>query len=1147
LRDPVEIQAAAVHLLGQHLEASRVTLDLIDGDECVVSRACLDGVAPFGESAPLTWFGDAMVQAWRRGETIVVSDVRSDPRLTDTHRAQLLAGQIAALVGAPLTTDGRWVATFGVYSTTPHVWTPDQVTAIELTAERIWVAAARAKAEESLKRIEDRRAFLQRFSDTIGPLSDPARILAETCRLLGTHLRVERVAYGRISGDDCVVADDYVNGVASMAGKFRWTDLAGSRLDEIMSGGVLVTNDTATDPRTAANREALQSAEIGAYACPLLVKDGQWVAAFGIHSRTPRVWTADEIALAQDVAERIWATLERRKAEGDLRANQTRLEFLLRLNDALRPLNDPGEVQETAARLLGLHLGVSRCGYGEVEGRDVIIRREYSRDVLPLAGPRPVGPVSAKLRAAFQQGNTVVVHDVHTDTRFTDDERLAMRSRQIAAFVGVTLVKGGQMVAAFGANHDRARIWSAAEVDLVTDVAERTWDAVQRTRAEGALRHQEHRLRLAIDASAGGSWTWDAANNQVDWDPRFRALYGFAPDEPADTQSWMPRVHEDDRPRVLALLDEILKSKEMESWENTFRAVRPDGTIVWIQSRGRADRDADGHVTRLTGLDLDFNQYRQTEEAVQARREEERDRALRLLLETSTQGIVSVDAQGLIVTANRAFETMFGWGPEELIGRSVESLMPAPFRDAHTRHRAAYFGAPRSQSMGAGRQLIGQRKDGSTFPIEVGLNHVSIAGLGHAFAFVTDSTERQRAAAALQERTSELEHRTLQLSQMASDLTLAEQHAREQIAKTLHDGLQQLLVIVSLNLEQQVKRETEAGGASDLMVGAKQHLDEAIAAARSLSFELSPPVLHQSNLPVALTWLANWTRQKYGLDVQVTVDPRADSTRKDVRTLLFESVRELLFNVVKHAQVDRVALDLALDGDRLCITVADEGVGFDPAALDRRSKDSVVAWGLFSIRERVTLLGGRLEIDSAPGRGTKFRLVAPLGAPLSAAADADAASRVPVARTPDAGLPPFEPLRILIADDHAAVRQAMREILQERPELALVGDAANGIEAIACAHTLRPDVILMDVSMPLMDGIEATRRLRLELPSLEILGLSMQPRPPGPHAIEEAGAAGYFVKGVDTKRLIDHLLRTHAARAAGRRSPAKHPDSGLSP
>ena len=218
---------------------------------------------------------------------------------------------------------------------------------------------------------------------------------------------------------------------------------------------------------------------------------------------------------------------------------------------------------------------------------------------------------------------------------------------------------------------------------------------------------------------------------------------------------------------------------------------------------------------------------------------------------------------------------------------------------------------------------------------------------GRAFAFMTDITERQHAAAALQERTTELEYRTTQLSQMAWDLTLAEHHAREQIARTLHDGLQQLLVIVALNLEQQLKRDKEGGAApSELLTEAKQHLDEAIAVARSLNVELFPPVLQRSGLPAALEWLANWTHDKYKLTVEVGADPRADSARKDVRTLLFESVRELLFNAVKYAQTDRVALALELDADdQLCITVTDQGVGFDPVRLDDRSNAGQVRLG----------------------------------------------------------------------------------------------------------------------------------------------------------------------------------------------------------
>src|SRR5581483_9691531 len=119
--------------------------------------------------------------------------------------------------------------------------------------------------------------------------------------------------------------------------------------------------------------------------------------------------------------------------------------------------------------------------------------------------------------------------------------------------------------------HPMPREWTASEIQLVRDVAARTWDAVERTRAERALYEQGQRLRLALDASAGGSWTWTMATNEVDWDERFRALYGFASDEPATADAWPARVHEDDRPRLLAALDEIMTSSTKQSWENTFR------------------------------------------------------------------------------------------------------------------------------------------------------------------------------------------------------------------------------------------------------------------------------------------------------------------------------------------------------------------------------------------------------------------------------------------------------------------------------------------------------------------------------------------------------------------------------------------------
>lgn len=1123
LRDPVQTQDVALRLLGEHLGDCRINYTLIDGDEFTVVRSFARDVPPFITRGPITMFGQTLPEASRRGEIVVVDDVMNDPRLPASDRELIRAGNAAAFVGVPLIKDGRWVAVLGVQSPTPRQWTADQVHVIRFASECMWNAAERARTEAALGRSESRQAFLRRLNDTIRPMADPARVLLETCRLLALYLGVNRVAYGEIEGGDCNIVGEYAEGVPARPARFPWQRLGGSRTDDILNGRTLIVNDTSAPPHTPEESAALQLTGVGAYLCPLLVKDSRFIGSLAIHSRRPRVWTPDEIALAEEVADRLWTTLEHRRAEADLRAKEERLAFLLRLNDALRPLLEPAAVQHTAARLLGEHLQVARVAYADYESNGTyVIRREHTRGVRALAGSPPITPAGGEIGDALRRGDLVVVTDTDTDPRLTAADRERYRAMQVAAYVNVTLFKDGQRMAGFGATHNRPRAWTQTEIDLVRDVAERTWDAVERTRAESVLREQDKRLRLALEASAGGSWSWFPDTNQADWDTRFRSLYGFTPDEPARSEAWLPRVHEEDRPRMLAVMQEMTTATNKTSWENTFRIARPDGTVAWVQSRVRADRDADGRIVRLTGLDLDFDSHRRLEEAERAQRDEEHDRALRTLLETATQGIVSVDADGVIVSANQAFEAMFGWPAGELIGQQVGRMMPPTLLDG-----------PESQ---ASRELVGVRRDGSRFPVEVTINYVPTPNGERAFTFVTDITERHRAAEALRARTIELEHRTRQLSQMASNVTLAEQHAREHIAKTLHDGLQQLLVISSSNLDRQLQRDTERGAApSELLSVARGHLNEAIAAARSLSIELYPPVLERSGLPAALEWLARWWRDKYKLEVQIEVDARADSARKDVRTLLFESVRELLFNAVKHAHADCVRLELSLDArDQLCITVSDRGVGFDPATLDR-SQSGQPGWGLFSIRERLTLLGGHFDLESAPGRGTRVRLIAPRGAaPAATPSTATRGAAVAPAAMRQVHDAAADAVRILVVDDHNTMRSTLREIIHERPQLSVIGEAANGVEAITCARALRPDVILMDVTMPHMDGVEATARIHAELPDIEILGLSMHARSEVGQAIEQAGAADFFVKGTDTQRLVDRLLRVHAARRAGR-------------
>ena len=220
-----------------------------------------------------------------------------------------------------------------------------------------------------------------------------------------------------------------------------------------------------------------------------------------------------------------------------------------------------------------------------------------------------------------------------------------------------------------------------------------------------------------------------------------------------------------------------------------------------------------------------------------------------------------------------------------------------------------------------------------------------------------------------------------QLNETRARLTLVEQQERRRIAGILHDDLQQRLFAIQLKLtsaRNAVVRGETSERVGQLFQEAHGWIDDAIAITRRLSVDLSPPILHGDSLEEALVWLQAHMRELHGLEVELDVDAGLPLPSVELRVLLFHITRELLFNVVKHANVERSRVTLSASDGAIHIEVSDEGAGFDPAALSTAiSSDAGI--GLFSIRDRLQLLGGELSVESKRGKGTVIDVTLPLG------------------------------------------------------------------------------------------------------------------------------------------------------------------------
>ena len=320
------------------------------------------------------------------------------------------------------------------------------------------------------------------------------------------------------------------------------------------------------------------------------------------------------------------------------------------------------------------------------------------------------------------------------------------------------------------------------------------------------------------------------------------------------------------------------------------------------------------------------------------------------------------------------------------------------------------------------------------------------------------------------------------------------------------------------------KLDPESAGS---ILQVERMLEQAIDDSRALTTELSPAGALRRRAWAGGRGAGQSFERQRGIRVGVEIDRRAEPQEEQVRVLLFEAVRELLTNIAEHSQAKSAHIQIGLSrNNHIDITVSDDGIGLEPAAIESTKRRHKL-FGLMEIRERLKYIGGGMRFESAPGEGTDVTLSIP--SELREQSEANQFQRTP---------PPASAIatdrtrrdrcRVVVADDHAIFREGLINMLSQDPEFQIVGEAADGEEAIAVATLVKPDILICDVSMPKLSGIEVTSRLAQPDPRDEDHRPSMHDGRDIARAMRTAGAVAYVTKGGSSEALLA-LLRAMVA------------------
>ncbi|MFY7840193.1 MAG: PAS domain S-box protein, partial [Lacibacter sp.] len=480
-------------------------------------------------------------------------------------------------------------------------------------------------------------------------------------------------------------------------------------------------------------------------------------------------------------------------------------------------------------------------------------------------------------------------------------------------------------------------------------------DITERQLAEEAIAHSNERFKLIARTTNEALWEKDIVTGYTWSNETHQLLYGLTlQDEAPLLEHWEKSIHEDDRAEVLKSFNAILNSSE-NVWISEYRLVKYNGEIIVIYDRTYIVRDETGQPVRMMGSMMDITERKRAIEALMKSEEK-----YRTLVEQATDAIFIADTGGRFVVVNPAAVKLSGYTEEELLSMTIyhladtEELKIKPFR----------FDEMHSET-GASSERRMRTKNGRLIDVEINAKFLSD---GRFLAFIRDITERKNAE-------TELNNSFKAIRKLTSHLQQAREEERKHIARNIHDELGQLLTVLKmdvswLNKKLKALNNLQLSKRGDEII---ELLNTTVNSVRSIAADLRPGLLDDLGLTAAIEWHLSDFGKRTQIQTQfITVEPQT-VLPVPLATSLFRIYQESLTNVARHAGATEVVVELFIKNDKVEMCIADNGKGFDVAAISNRK-----TLGLLGMRERTEMMGGEFDIVPNINGGMKVTVKVPL-------------------------------------------------------------------------------------------------------------------------------------------------------------------------